>query len=192
MIRINLLPWREKARERRKKEFHVMLGVGVVIGALLVAGAWKFMADSIAHQEARNELLQREIREMDRRIAEIRDIDQRRQALIDRMDVIQTLQAQRPEIVRLFDQMVTVLPAGTYLTEIRQTGRSLQLVGRAESNARISSYMRSIDRSDWLGGANLQIIETRQDGRLQVRDFRLQAEQRSPSSSRATDQEGAE
>lgn len=183
MIYINLLPWREKAREQRRKEFFVASGGAAVVGVLLAFAAYSFMGSLIDHQESRNQMLEREIRELDRKIARIRDLDEQRQALIARMDVIQSLQARRPEAVHLFDQLVETLPDGTYLNEVEQDGENVRLVGRSESNTRISTLMRRIDASPWLGGSSLQIIETREEGRLQVRDFRLDATQTRPEDS---------
>lgn len=180
MIYINLLPWRERAREERRKQFFVSAGIAAALGAVLAFGAHTYMNVLVDHQQSRNQMLENEIRELDRKIARIRELDEQREALIARMEVIQTLQARRPEAVHLFDQLVESLPDGTYLNDLRQEGEKIQVTGRAESNTRISALMRRIDQSPWLGGSNLQIIETREDGRLQVRDFRLDAAQTRP------------
>lgn len=180
MIYINLLPWRAHRRAQRQKQFYAMTGVAALVGAALALGGYTYMNSRIEHQESRNEMLQSEIRVLDRQIARIRTLDSQRQDLIDRIEVIQTLQASRPEAVHLFDQMVRALPEGTFLRELRQEGELIRLVGRAESNARISALMRRVDASPWLRDSTLQIIETRQEGRLQVRDFRLEAFQTRP------------
>lgn len=188
MIYINLLPWRLKQRALRQQQFYAMAGGAALFGAVLVFAAYSFMNAQIDHQGARNQMLQTEIRELDRKIARIRDLDRQRQDVVDRIDVIQTLQASRPEAVHLFDQMVQTLPEGTFFRELRQEGSRIRLVGRAESNARISALMRRVDASPWLGDSTLQIIETRQEGRLQVRDFRLEAVQTRPASATSADQ----
>lgn len=186
MIYINLLPWRERRRAERRKQFFAMVAAAAVVGAALVFAAHTYMNLMIEHQESRNQMLQAEIRVLDRQIARIRELDRQRQAVIDRIEVIQTLQASRPEAVHLFDQLVLTLPEGTYFRELRQEGERIRLVGRAESNARISALMRRVDASPWLRDSTLQIIETRQEGPLQVRDFRLEATQTRP----ARNQEG--
>ncbi|TVP92918.1 MAG: pilus assembly protein PilN [Thioalkalivibrio sp.] len=190
MIYINLLPWREQRRAERRKQFYAMVGVAALVGVGLVFGAHTYVNLLIDHQDTRNQILQTEIRELDRQIARIRELDQQRQAVIDRIDVIQTLQASRPEAVHLFDQMVTTLPEGTFFRELRQEGERIRLVGLAESNARISALMRRFEDSPWLEEPALQIIETRQEGPLQVRDFRLDAEQTRPAENEETE-EGA-
>lgn len=185
MIYINLLPWREKRRQQRQTQFYAMVGAAVALGVGLVFAAHLYMGARIEHQEQRNQLLQAEIRTLDRQIARIRELDRQRQNLIDRIEVIQTLQASRPEAVHLFDQLVLTLPEGTFYRELRQERNRLRMVGRAESNARISALMRRVDASPWLRDSTLQIIETRQEGRLQVRDFRLEAAQTRPQASAA-------
>lgn len=180
MIYINLLPWRAQRRAQRQKQFYATAVVAAIVGAALVLAGVTFMNSRIDHQDARNQMLQSEIRTLDRQIARIREIDQQRQNVIDRIDVIQTLQASRPEAVHLFDQMVRTLPEGTFFQELRQEGDRIRFVGRAESNARISALMRRVNDSPWLRDSTLQIIETRQEGPLQVRDFRLEALQTRP------------
>ena len=180
MIYINLLPWRAQRRAQRQKQFYATTVVAAIVGAALVLAGVTYMNSRIDHQEARNQMLQSEIRVLDRQIARIRDIDRQRQNVVDRIEVIQTLQASRPEAVHLFDQMVRTLPEGTFFQELRQEGDRIRLVGRAESNARISALMRRVDASPWLRDSTLQIIETRQEGPLQVRDFRLEALQTRP------------
>jgi len=181
MIYINLLPWRERRRAERRKQFFQTAAVAALIGVGLVFAAQMYTNALIEHQEARNQMLQGEIQVLDRQIARIRELDRQRQAVVDRIQVIQTLQASRPEAVHLFDQMVRTLPEGTYFRELRQEGERIRLVGRAESNARISALMRRVDSSPWLKDSTLQIIETRQEGPLQVRDFRLEATQTRPT-----------
>jgi len=180
MIYINLLPWRAQRRAQRQKQFYATAVMAAIVGAALVLAGVTYMNSRIDHQDARNQMLQSEIRTLDRQIARIREIDQQRQNVIDRIDVIQTLQASRPEAVHLFDQMVRTLPEGTFFQELRQEGDRIRFVGRAESNARISALMRRVNDSPWLRDSTLQIIETRQEGPLQVRDFRLEALQTRP------------
>ncbi len=189
MIYINLLPWREQRRAQRQKQFYAMAGVAALVGAALVLAGYAYMNSRIEHQESRNQMLQSEIRILDQQIARIRTLDRQRQDLIDRIEVIQTLQASRPEAVYLFDQMVLTLPEGTFFQELRQEGERIRLAGRAESNARISALMRRVDASPWLRDSTLQIIETREEGRLQVRDFRLEVFQTRPGAE--DDTEGA-
>jgi type IV pilus assembly protein PilN len=182
MIYVNLLRWRDRQRAVRQKRFNMMAVAAVLAGAGLVFAAYTYMNTRIEHQNTRNAMLQSEIRTLDRQIARIRDLDRQRQSLIDRIEVIQTLQASRPEAVHLFDEMVATLPEGTFFRELRQEGNRIRLVGRAESNARISALMRRVDASPWLRDSKLEIIETRQAGPLQVRDFRLEASQTRPAS----------
>jgi type IV pilus assembly protein PilN len=100
--------------------------------------------------------------------------------LLDRMNVIDSLQATRPGVVHLFDELVRTIPEGTYLTSAKQNAADLTLVGRAESNARVSAYMRKIDASDWLANSSVDVIETKEDKVTRISDFTLQAQQSSP------------
>jgi type IV pilus assembly protein PilN len=161
MPRINLLPWREAERKRRRQEF----GIGVLAAIILavVIGlmfSWQMQA-AIDAQDERNQRLKTEIQKLDKQIEEINSLDQQKQQLVARMEVIQQLQHSRPEAVHLMDQLVRTLPEGVYLTSVKQTGRRIQLKGIAQSSTRVSAYMRNIESSEWLQDPVLEIVQTR-------------------------------
>lgn len=161
MPRINLLPWREAERKRRRQEF-----IFGAVGAVLVAGLltlvvnWQFDS-AINQQNARNRVLKNEIASLDQQITEILGLEQQKQRLLARMEVIEQLQRSRPEVVHLFDQLVRTLPEGVYLTSVKQTDKRIQLNGVAQSSTRVSTYMRNIDGSEWLADPALEVVETK-------------------------------
>ena len=159
MARINLLPWREERRKLRQRQFNIVLGVVAVAGAFTVFLAWAGMDTAIANQDARNAYLADQIKLMDDKIAQIKDLQDTKQRLLARMQIIQQLQQSRPTEVHLFDQLVKTLPPGVFLNSVAQNGASLVLQGTAESSARVSTYLRNIDSSPWLGEPNLQVVQ---------------------------------
>ncbi len=177
---LNLLPWREKEREAKKKQFFALLGGAVVGSAAMVLLGNLYMQSSIENQQSRNTTLENEIAAVEQQIKKIEELDKTRQSLLDRMKVIDTLQSTRPAIVHLFDEMVNALPKGMYLTHLQQSGTLVHLDGKAESYARVSSYMNKLDASQWLNSSNLNIISTAgggKDGQLMLRDFKLDVTQ---------------
>lgn len=179
MARINLLPWRDALRKERRREFVFML-----IGGVLIAGLglfyWHIHNEGlIEHQRQRNALLQREISAMERQIKEIKRLEKLRSQLIARMRVIQDLQGSRPQIVHLFDEMVETLPDGIHLIQLTQSGSGVNVIGRAQSNARVSAYMRNIERSPWLAQPKLGVIENKQGSKNKddLSQFKLSARQ---------------
>ena len=170
MARINLLPWREKLRKQRLRDFGLM-ALGGLLLTLAGMGYWHwFNQGLIDNQRDRNRFLEREIAKVDKQIAEIRELERTRQKLIARMKVIEDLQVSRPQIVHLFDELVTVVPDGAYLTQAVQRGSRLTLDGRAQSNARVSTYMRNIEASPWLNTPKLRIIEHKDKDRSKSAD----------------------
>ncbi len=181
MAKINLLPWRESQRKEKQQEFFVMLGAGAAVAVLAVLLVHFQVDAKIKGQEKRNAYLSNEIVILDEKIKEIQKLDATRRALIERMEVIQNLQATRPGIVHLFDEVVNTLPDSVHLTELTQNGSSINLSGRAESNARVSSYMRNIEESEWLTKPTLSIISSEEnDDGLRVSSFSLQLAQTNP------------
>ncbi len=159
MARINLLPWREWERERKKKEFLTNLGGVLLAGAILVfTGGW-MLDSSIEEQNLRNGFLSQKITALDERIAEIQNLQAQREQLLARMRVIQDLQGNRPVIVRVFDEMVKTLAKGVHYSSLRMSGDGLSVSGTAESNNRISALMRNLDDSAWFKEPNLKSIK---------------------------------
>ena len=158
MSGLNLLPWREAARKDSQKKFVVMVVSSIVVAASTVFGAFTFYQNQISKQDERNKYLQTEIKTLDKTIAEIKKLDVTRKALLDRIIIIEDLQSTRPGIVHLFDEMVKSLPKGMYLTSLEQKKNKIKLEGKAESNARVSSYMNRLDMSPWLSSSALNII----------------------------------
>jgi type IV pilus assembly protein PilN len=187
MAHINLLPWREWERERRKNEFLVRVGGALVIGALLVLAAGWQLDGSVDRQNKRNQFLTDKIAVLDQQIAEIKDLREKREQLLARMRVIQELQGNRPVIVRVFDEMVRTLAKGVYFTSARLEAKAISVEGTAESNNRISSLMRNLDGSDWFESPNLKGIKENTHAGAQASNFQLTFSQTTPKSTTEAD-----
>jgi len=161
MPTINLLPWREAERKRRRQEFVVATVAALVLAGVITLLVNGLFQSAINAQNARNQVLKNEIAELDKQIAEILGLEQQKQRLLSRMEVIEHLQRSRPEAVHLVDQLVRTLPDGVYLTSVTQTDRRIQLKGVAQSSTRVSAYMRNIDASEWLTDPALEVVETK-------------------------------
>ena len=159
MTRINLLPWREELRQEQKKQFVAMLIMTVVLGAAIVGLIHFQMQAKIDYQLSRNRFMMKEIEKVDTEITEISELQKVRRSLVERMEVIQDLQGSRPSIVHLFTELVSTVPNGVYLQSLDQTNADLTINGEAESNARVSTYMRNLQSSEWLKDPNLTVIE---------------------------------
>ena len=190
MARINLLPWREERRKQRQKEFFLMLAgsaVGAVVLAIVIVSWHGAQVDG---QRARNEYLQAQIATLDRQIVEIEALDEKKARLLARKDVIEQLQANRSQMVHLFDSLVRTIPDGVVLTSIRQEGEVLLLEGRAQSNARVSTYMRMLEASGWMSRPELEIIEARPGAPGLPFVFNLRVTQTDPNATVDTDGDG--
>ena len=179
MPRINLLPWRESERKRKRQEFFLGIGAAIATAALVtLVGRWQMNA-SIEHQNARNQILNDEIAELDKQIKEIDGLENQKRKLLARMEIIATLQRSRPEIVHVFDELVRTLPEGVYLTFLKQSGSRIEIRGVAQSSTRVSAFMRNIDNSQWLADPSLQVVESKGKEPGRGSDFTLFATQRS-------------
>jgi len=177
MPRINLLPWREEQRRERKLHLAIAFGGATVVAAIFAFVAYLMLGSMISSQQTRNERLRLEIRRLDKQIEEINSLESAKQKFIARMEIIEKLQRSRPEIVHLFDQIVHVIPDGTYLTSVKQTDRRLKFEGVAQSSTRVSTLMRNIDSSEWLSHPELEVIEVNKKNEALGSTFKLSADQ---------------
>lgn len=173
MPRINLLPWREELRQKRKKDFLTAIVGAVLVGGLLAYAGKLGVQAQIRAQEGRNNILETEIAELDKQIEEILGLENQKERLLARMEIIEQLQRARPEVVHLFDEIVETLPEGVHLTEIRQAGNRIELHGSAQSSTRVSALMRNIDSSEWLRNPGLDVVETIDLGPMRNAQFTL-------------------
>jgi type IV pilus assembly protein PilN len=158
MARINLLPWRERLREERKREFFTILGGVVIIAAGLLFLVDRYFNREIDMQIARNEFVRSEIMLLDARVAEINQLRQQKEDIRARMNVITDLQGTRPVIVRVFDELVKTLPDGVYYADLTRVGNIIAIEGVAESYSRITELMRRLDESEWFRDSDLSDI----------------------------------
>ena len=190
MARINLLPWRAERRKQRQKDAMVMLALSALAAVVLSFLIVGFYNGQIDGQNERNNFLKARIAEVDTQIAEIDKLDQQKAKLLARKEVIEKLQANRSQMVHLFDSLVRTIPDGVMLTSIKQDNEILTLEGRSQSNARVSTYMRNLEGSGWMTNPELAIIEARGEDKGLPYVFKLQVKLANPNAPRDEDGDG--
>jgi type IV pilus assembly protein PilN len=178
--KINLLPHREERRKRARTHFAVMGGMTAALGATIVAAVWFVYQQRISAQEDRNKFMKAEIAKLDKEIDEIKDVKDKISALLARKQVIETLQADRVQTVYLLDELVRQMPEGVFLKSVKQRGAGVELVGYAQSNARVSTLMRNIESSPWLANPNLVEIKAVNLGKMRISEFNMRLVQKRP------------
>ena len=173
MIRINLLPHRAEKRRARQVQFAALSVISVVLGALLVGFVHAAISSQVSYQERRNAYLKQETAVLDKQIEEIKKLREQTQSLLARKDAVEKLQSDRSDVVHLLDQMLRILPDGVYLKTLKQTGNKINIVGYAQSNARISTLMRAVEDSPWLDSPALIVINATSAGGTRVSEFTL-------------------
>ncbi len=174
MAHINLLPWREELRKEQKKQFAILSLLTVVLAGLVLLYAHLYIGGLLDDQNARNEYLKTETAALDQRIKEIKDLETTRAKLQARINIIQQLQRSRPSVVHLFDELARTLPNGVYLSGIAQKDLGVTVTGVAQSNARVSAFMRNVEDSKWIGSPKLDVISSKtQDQHARSNDFTL-------------------
>jgi type IV pilus assembly protein PilN len=160
MTKINLLPWREVRRKQKQKDFINSMELSALLGILVVGLIHTSISGLKVYQEQRNELLKNEILVLDKKIIEVKDIEEKKKQLQAKINLIQQLQESRPEAVHLIDEIPKLTPEGIFLTKFTQAGSELTFEGKSESNGRISAFMKAIDKSLWLKKPTLAVIKS--------------------------------
>jgi type IV pilus assembly protein PilN len=173
MIRVNLLPHRAEKRKAKQLQFIVLSAISLVLGAVVGGFIHVAISAQISYQERRNAYLKQEIAVLDKQIDEIKKLREQTQSLLSRKTVVENLQSTRSDVVHLLDQMLRILPDGVYLKSVKQSGYKISVVGYAQSNARVSTLMRSIEDSPWLDSPTLIEIHTATVSTARVSEFSL-------------------
>jgi Tfp pilus assembly protein PilN len=177
MIRINLLPHREIKRAARRRQFGVLLVASLVLAAGVVGAGQALISARLAYQDERNAFLEQEIAKLDIQIREIKKIKEETRALLERKQVVETLQSNRTEVVHLFDELIRILPEGLYVKSVKQSGGELELLGYTQSSARVSTLMRSLEDSPWFEQPTLVEIKAATVNNLRANEFNLKVRQ---------------
>ena len=162
MARINLLPWRDERRLIRKREFWMTMGAVAAASAIAVFAAMMFMDSQIEAQRARNQFLTDQITQLELKIEKIKDLEKEKARLLKRKEIIEQLQGSRSVMVHLFAELAKSIPEGVFLNGIKQSGETITLEGKAQSDARVAQYMRNLDASPWLQDPDLQIVQVKE------------------------------
>ena len=185
--KINLLPHREEKRKRARMHFAVLGGMTAALGAVVVLAGWLFYSQRISAQDDRNKFMKAEIAKVDKEIDEIKEVKDKIAALLARKAVIETLQTDRVQTVHLLDELVRQMPEGVFLKSVKQQGAGIDLVGYAQSNARVSTLMRNIESSPWLANPNLVEIKATNLGKMRISEFNLKLQLKKPAAPVAKD-----
>jgi type IV pilus assembly protein PilN len=173
MAYLNLLPWREAQRKQQQARFVTMLSLTGVVTFVTVFGVSLIYGAKVEGQDSRNNYLQSEITILDQRIVEIKQLEEKKKNLQRRIELIAELQRSRNLGTQIMDEIAKVVPAGVYLSSLEKKGPSLLLVGKSESNNRLSNMLRSVESSELLTGPLLEFIEAGQDSSQLLSDFKM-------------------
>ncbi len=175
MMRINLLPHREEKRKAKRQQFYGLLGMVSILAGLIVFLVYTIISGHISDQESKNAFLKKEIAVLDKQIDQIKRLKEQTQALLARKQIIESLQRDRAEAVRLLSELVKQMPEGVYVRSVKQEGVKISLSGYAQSNARVSTLMRNIEASPWLEKPQLIEIKAVLLDKRRLNEFNMSA-----------------
>ncbi len=192
MAKINLLPWREERRQQQTKEYYILLGLAAGLALLVFGLAYYYFDQSTKFQNKRNAFMTAEIAKLDKQIEEIEQLEAKKASLIARQEVIEELQANRTQMVHLFDELVKTIPNGVFLEKITQQGTLISMEGYSQSHSRVSDYMRRLDDSVWFNVTDLDYIKADDTLGTHEQKFKLSVRLVNPNRQKDTDDIGEE
>ncbi|MCF6436535.1 MULTISPECIES: PilN domain-containing protein [Pseudoalteromonas] len=173
MPHINLLPWRDQRRKESQKKFLTIIAVNIVVVMLILYLIGSFYDSLTAGQQVKNNYLGAEVAKLDSRIVEINDLSQQKENLQRRINLIEELQSNRNLGTQIIDEVVRVVPAGVYLTSLERKENLIKVVGRSESNNRLSQMLRGVESSYLLERPTIQGIVTGEQNSRLLSDFTM-------------------
>lgn len=180
MAKINLLPWRADRRRLRQREFYMMLGIAAAAAVLGVFLWWFWMSERIDNQDSRNAYMTAQIKDLDKKLEEIKHLEEVKSKLLARKQVIEQLQANRAQMVHMFDELVKTTPDSVRLTSMKQAADTVTLEGMAQSNASVATYMNNLDKSLSLTHSDLQKTEAKGTDKRNRFEFGVTVKLRKP------------
>ena len=160
MILINLLPHREAKRKRKKIAFFAGLGAAAIAGLAIVGGWYVIVEQLKSAQQDRNQFLSTEIAKLEREIKDIANLKTEIASLTARQKAVEDLQTDRNMPVNILNELVRQTPEGMYFTSLKQDGQLLSITGIAQTQERISEFLRNTAyNSEWL--VSPELIESK-------------------------------
>ncbi|WP_286271059.1 PilN domain-containing protein [Thalassotalea hakodatensis] len=173
MAYINLLPWREEAEKAKQRQYFTLLTAVALVAFAVVFLIGQFYQLRIDGQLERNRFLQTEIAILDKRISEIKTLNEKKQELEKRISVVEQLQRSRNVGTQVLDEIAKIVPSGVYLTKMEKQGNTIQLLGKSESNNHLANMIRNIEGSDLLTDAVLESITSNDATSKLLSDFKM-------------------
>ncbi|MDR2788570.1 MAG: PilN domain-containing protein [Candidatus Accumulibacter sp.] len=175
MTRINLLPYREEKRRAKRQQFYGLVGLVSILACLIVFVVCTIIDGYVEEQSARNDFIKKEITALDKQIDQIKQLQVQAQALLSRKQIIESLQQNRAEAVLLLSELTRQMPEGVYLRSLKQQGTRIEMLGYAQSSARVSTLMRNIEASPWLDRPQLVEVKAVTVNNRRLNEFNMNA-----------------
>ena len=191
MMRINLLPHRQIKRAAKQREFGLMGLMAVGAACAVVFLGWQFLSAQNNTQLERNTRLETANAELDKQIADIKDLKDQINNVLERKHVVENLQTNRSQAVVILDELTRQLPEGVYLKSIKQAGNLITLDGVADTNARVATLVRNLSVSNWMESPNLVVINAATVNNIKQNDFTVTVSLKVPKIEEAPKKAGA-
>jgi type IV pilus assembly protein PilN len=180
MVRINLLPHRQIKRAERQRQFGLMaLGTVALAGFILFMG-WSLLTAQKDAQEDRNRRLDEAIVKLDNEIKDIKGLKDQINSVLERKQIVENLQTNRSQAVVVLDEIARQLPEGIFIKSIKQSGSSIQILGIADTNARVASLVRNLSMSTKVEMPKLIEIKANTVNNQKQNDFTMTVNLRAP------------
>jgi type IV pilus assembly protein PilN len=191
MMRINLLPHRQIKRAERQREFGLMALMAAGAACAVIFLGWQFLGAQRDVQIERNTRLETAIAALDKEIADIKDLKDQINNVLERKQIVENLQTNRSQAVVILDELTRQLPEGLYLKSIKQTGNLITLEGVADTNARVATLVRNLSVSNWMELPNLVEIKSLTVNNVKQNEFTLNVSLKVQKAEEAPKQAGA-
>jgi len=173
MAHINLLPWRESRRAEHKKNYLTLLAALAIIAIGLMFAAGNVLVKMTDNQNYRNNFIEQQTTLLDQQIEQIKNIKKDKEAIEQRMALIEQLESSRNAVPIVLDELVRLVPHGLSFRSFSRQGNLIEILGVSESNNRLADFMRQLQDSTVFSSGELASIKADTSALEAVSDFKL-------------------
>ena len=174
MIKINLLPYREKEKKENLRRQLTILSGTLVLVLLIMLAVQLYFSMSISGMETKIRDADARLIVLNKKVGDIESFKRDKRELEQKLGVINSLETNRLFPVRMLDELNLLVPAKeAWLEKITQTGQELRIEGMARDNGAVARFMKSMEKAGFFQSVELVVSREKELAGVKLQQFIL-------------------
>jgi type IV pilus assembly protein PilN len=172
MIKINLLPYRERAKVEDLTRQIALVVISFIILVLIVGGVQLYVSLSIGGLEKDVKQQEDRLAELTKVIGDIEKYKRDKDVLEKKLAVIDSLEQNRLAPVRMLDELTGLVPVkDIWLEKLTEKGSALQIEGVARNNIAVALFMKNLVNSNFIKSVDLTSTKEKEISGIKLQQF---------------------